>query len=95
MFYNVISYCSIYAKEIYDRKNWLPYVTITETSQVKHLGMTATKLTLEWTKVSCKTINIQYMRSSTILCTVKMECEPEINIFVLKMMVKSGLEKIF
>ena len=52
MFYNVISYCSIYAKEIYERKNWLPYVTITETSQVKHLGMTATKLTLEWTKVS-------------------------------------------
>lgn len=51
MFYNVISYCSIYAKEIYERKNWLPYVTITETSQVKHLGMTATKLTLEWTKL--------------------------------------------
>ena len=51
MFYNVISYCSIYAKEVYERKNWLPYVTITQTSQVKHLGMTATKLTLEWTEV--------------------------------------------
>ena len=52
MFYNVISYCSNYAKEVYERKQWLPYVTITETSQVKHLGMSATKITLEWTKVS-------------------------------------------
>ena len=52
MFYNVISYCSMYAKEVYERKDWLPYVTITQTSQVKHLGMSATRLTLEWTKVS-------------------------------------------
>ena len=51
MFYNVMSYCSNYAKEVYERKQWLPYVTITETSQVKHLGMSATKITLEWTKV--------------------------------------------
>ena len=51
MFYNVMSYCSNYAKEAYERKQWLPYVTITETSQVKHLGMSATKITLEWTKV--------------------------------------------
>lgn len=50
MFYNVMSYCSKYAKEVYERKQWLPYVTITETSQVKHLGMSATKITLEWTK---------------------------------------------
>ena len=46
-----MSYCSNYAKEVYERKQWLPYVTITETSQVKHLGMSATKITLEWTKV--------------------------------------------
>ena len=56
MFYNVISYCSNYAKEVYERKQWLPYVTITETSQVKHLGMSATKITLEWTKVSLWTL---------------------------------------
>ena len=52
MFYNVVSYCSSYVKEVYERRNWSPYVTITERSQVKHLGMSATKLTLEWTKVN-------------------------------------------
>ena len=35
------------------------------------------------------------MRNSTILCPVKMEYGPEINMFVLKMMMKSALEKIF
>ena len=50
MFYQVVSYCSSYIKEVYERRNWSPYVTITEASQVKHLGMSATKLTLEWTK---------------------------------------------
>jgi len=34
------------------------------------------------------------MRNSAILCPVKMEYGPEINIFVLEMMMKSGLEKI-
>ena len=34
------------------------------------------------------------MRNSTIVCPVKMEYVPEINIFVLKMMMKSGLENI-
>ncbi len=33
------------------RKDWKPYVTITEKSNIRHLGMSATKLTLEWTKV--------------------------------------------
>ena len=33
------------------------------------------------------------MRNSTILCPVKMEYGPEINMFVLKMMMKSDLEK--
>lgn len=51
MFYNVVSYCLNYVKEVYERKAWTPYVTITETSQVRHLGISATKLTLEWTKV--------------------------------------------
>ena len=51
MFYNVMSYCANYLLEVYRRKNWSPYVTITETSQVRHLAMSATKITLEWTKV--------------------------------------------
>ena len=35
-----------------------------------------------------------YVTDSTLVCPVKMEYGPENNIFVLKMMVKSGLEKI-
>ena len=35
------------------------------------------------------------MRNSTILCPVKMEYGPEINIFVLKMIMKRSLEKLF
>ncbi len=54
MFYNVVSYCSNYVIDMINKKDWLPYVTITETSQLKHLGMTATKMTLEWTKVEPK-----------------------------------------
>ena len=32
---------------------------------------------------------------STLVCPVKMEYGPENNIFVLKMMMKSGIEKLF
>ena len=39
--------------------------------------------------------NIQYMRNSTIIYPVKIEYGPEINIFILKMIIKSGLEKVF
>jgi len=35
-----------------------------------------------------------YATDSTLVCPVKMEYGPENNIFVLKMMMKSGLEKI-
>ena len=37
----------------------------------------------------------QYMRNSTIIFPIKMEYVSEINIFALKMMMKSGQEKIF
>jgi hypothetical protein len=56
MFFNIVSYCSTYVKEVYERRDWSPYVTITESSKVKHLGMTATRLILEWTKVYFKNI---------------------------------------
>ena len=39
-------------------------------------------------------LNVQYIGNSTILCPFKMEYGPEIDTFVLKMMMKSGLEKI-
>ena len=40
-------------------------------------------------------INTQYMRNPDIIYVLKMEYVSKINIFGLKMMVKSGLEKIF
>ncbi|XP_003426130.1 ERAD-associated E3 ubiquitin-protein ligase HRD1B [Nasonia vitripennis] len=50
MFYNVMAYCVSYAKELVSKEDWSPYVTLTETSQIKHLAMSATKIVLEWTK---------------------------------------------
>ena len=38
-------------------------------------------------------VNKYYATDSTLVCPVKMEYRPENNIFVLKMMMKSGLEK--
>ncbi|OXU20826.1 hypothetical protein TSAR_004011 [Trichomalopsis sarcophagae] len=50
MFYNVVAYCISYVKELVSKEDWSPYVTLTETSQIKHLAMSATKIVLEWTK---------------------------------------------
>ena len=38
--------------------------------------------------------NTYYATDSTLVCPVKMEYGPKNNIFILKMMMKSGLEKI-
>ena len=40
-------------------------------------------------------LNTQYMTNSTLVCQVKIEYVTKNNIFGLKMMMKSGLEKIF
>ncbi|KOC63351.1 RING finger protein 145 [Habropoda laboriosa] len=50
MFYNVITYCISYIKELIEKEDWSPYVTLTERSKIKHLAMSATKIVLEWTK---------------------------------------------
>ena len=50
MFYNVLAYCISYVKELLMKEDWSPYVTLTESSQIKHLAMSATKIVLEWTK---------------------------------------------
>ena len=44
---------------------------------------------------SYNSINTQYMRNPDMVYVLKMEYVSKINIFGLKMMVKSGLEKIF
>ncbi|XP_014205918.1 E3 ubiquitin-protein ligase HRD1 [Copidosoma floridanum] len=50
MFYNVLAYCFGYVRELASKGDWSPYVTLTATSSVRHLAMSATKLVLEWTK---------------------------------------------
>ena len=39
MFYNVITYCVGYIKELIEREDWSPYVTLTDTSKIRHLAM--------------------------------------------------------
>ena len=46
-------------------------------------------------QVEISDINTQYMRNPDMVYVLKMEYVSKINIFGLKMMVKSGLEKIF
>ena len=48
-----------------------------------------------WKFFFSKIVNTQYMTNSTLVCPVKIEYVTKNNIFGLKMMVKSGLEKIF
>lgn len=49
IFYNVITYCLSYVTELI-HKDWNMYVTVSQTSNLKHLSLTATKLVLEWAK---------------------------------------------
>ena len=50
-----------------------------------------------WTvpSIPLEVLNTSYSNDSYIVFTLKMESVPKITIFGLKMMVKSGLEKIF
>ncbi|XP_033215937.1 E3 ubiquitin-protein ligase AMFR-like [Belonocnema kinseyi] len=61
MFYNVIAYCVSYIKELIEKEDWSPYVTLTERSQIKHLAMSATKIVLEWTKAVTFVVTITFM----------------------------------
>ncbi|XP_014610516.1 PREDICTED: uncharacterized protein LOC106790259 [Polistes canadensis] len=61
MFYNVIAYCVSYIKELIEKEDWTPYVTLTERSQIKHLAMSATKIVLEWTKAVTFVVTLTFM----------------------------------
>lgn len=50
MFFNVIAYSFSYVKELAEREDWSMYVNITSTSNVHHLGLSTTRIVLEWTK---------------------------------------------
>lgn len=61
MFYNVIAYCVNYIKELVEKEDWSPYVTMTHQSNIKHLAMSATKIVLEWTKAVTFIITVIFM----------------------------------
>ncbi|KAL0127502.1 hypothetical protein PUN28_003052 [Cardiocondyla obscurior] len=61
MFYNVIAYCVSYIKELIQKEDWSPYVTLTERSKIKHLAMSATKIVLEWTKAVTFVVTLTFM----------------------------------
>lgn len=61
MFYNVVTYCIIYIKELIEKEDWSPYVTLTERSKIKHLAMSATKIVFEWTKAVTFIVTITFM----------------------------------
>lgn len=51
MFYNVIAYCIGYVHRLMTRKrDWSPYVLISETTNVRHVAVTTTKMVLELTR---------------------------------------------
>lgn len=61
MFYNVITYCVSYIKELIEKEDWSPYITLTERSKIKHLAMSATKIVLEWTKAVTFVVTLTFM----------------------------------
>lgn len=60
MFYNVLAYCIGYVKELLLKEDWSPYVTLAESSQIKHLAMSATKIVLEWTKAVTFVVTVTF-----------------------------------
>ncbi|XP_015440224.1 PREDICTED: RING finger protein 145-like [Dufourea novaeangliae] len=61
MFYNVITYCVSYIKELVEKEDWSPFITLTERSKIKHLAMSTTKIVLEWTKAVTFIVTITFM----------------------------------
>ncbi|XP_033328068.2 cytosolic thiouridylase subunit 2 isoform X4 [Megalopta genalis] len=61
MFYNVITYCVSYIKELIEKEDWSPYITLTERSKIKHLAMSATKIVLEWTKAVTFVVTLTFV----------------------------------
>jgi len=50
MLFNALTYCITYLYKIISNTAWCSIETVATTSQVPHLAISATKLTLEWTK---------------------------------------------
>ncbi|KAK7603652.1 hypothetical protein V9T40_003651 [Parthenolecanium corni] len=61
MFYNVLSYCYSYMKQMAEATNWSPYINIANHSNIKHLAMSATKIVLEVTKAVTFVVTIVFM----------------------------------
>ncbi|ODM97069.1 hypothetical protein Ocin01_09611 [Orchesella cincta] len=50
LFYNAMTYCFAYIKELVEKEDWSMKIQLTPSSNIMHLAMTATKIALEWTK---------------------------------------------
>ncbi|XP_022908701.2 uncharacterized protein [Onthophagus taurus] len=61
MFYNVVTYCISYIKELIEKEDWSPYVNMTQHGNLKHVAMSATKIVLEWTKAITFIITVTFM----------------------------------
>lgn len=61
MLYNVIAYCLQYVRDMIEKEDWSPYVTVSEHSNVRHLAMSATKIVLEWTKAVTFIITVVFL----------------------------------
>lgn len=61
MFYNVLTYCILYIKQMIGNPHWSPYINVANHSNIKHLAMSATKIVLEVTKAITFIITIVFM----------------------------------
>ncbi|XP_043255192.1 RING finger protein 145-like [Colletes gigas] len=95
MFYNVITYCVSYIKELIEKEDWSPYVTLTERSRIKHLAMSATKIVLEWTKAVTFIVTITFMLLVFGLEQGLQNYKPSTFYTVITWIYYSATEKIF
>ncbi|XP_076165664.1 uncharacterized protein LOC143145806 [Ptiloglossa arizonensis] len=95
MFYNVITYCVSYIKELIEKEDWSPYVTLTERSKIKHLAMSATKIVLEWTKAVTFIVTITFMLLVFGLEQGLKNYKPSTFYTVITWMYYSATEKVF
>lgn len=95
MFYNVAAYSVSYVKELIQKEDWSPYVTVTERSRMKHLAMSATKIVLEWTKAVTFVVTLTFMLLVFGLEQGLEHYKPSMSYTVVTWAYYSATEKVF
>ncbi|XP_017755248.1 PREDICTED: uncharacterized protein LOC108547306 [Eufriesea mexicana] len=95
MFYNVVTYCIFYIKELIEKEDWSPYVTLTERSKIKHLAMSATKIVFEWTKAVTFIVTLTFMLLVFGLEQDLEHYKPSINYTIITWIYYLATEKVF